>query len=375
MKLLQADLSASYPMARAGGHRTVHSLLKHLASDPGTECLALVARRGLGATLTTYDPRLADFDALGVRGVVVGRDRWVFDCGYPIWAVDRVEDVFAEAIDTFQPDVVWSNSFLSLPILLRARRLGLAAVWYIHDGRTDAVHLREAIGAGVAMAAVSRFLADKVRQQSGCECETIYPLINEDDYVVERDEGGYVTLINPRPVKGFDTFLELVPLLPEVEFLVVESWPLGDGLAEVRGRLDQMGNCAIPSATAGRACDLPADPVAAGPLGRGGSAVRVVREAQLSGIPVLGSRRGGIPEMLGDPAVVIDDYENPHAWAGTIRAVLGDQSRYTALSDLAARSARREELTTGQIVRRFAELCRRAAGAARAAEAACSKRK
>src|SRR3954454_15297910 len=162
MRLLQLDLSSSYPLARAGGHRTGHSLLRHLARDGEMDCLALIARRGIGSQLPEYDPKLADFETLEIRGVAVGPDRWTFDCGYPIWAVDRVEDVVPEAMNEFRPDVVWSNSFISLPLLRRARAVGLPAVGYIHDGRAGEEDLRAAEGLGIEQVAASRTLAEHV---------------------------------------------------------------------------------------------------------------------------------------------------------------------------------------------------------------------
>ena len=45
---------------------------------------------------------------------------------------------------------------------------------------------------------------------------------------------------------------------------------------------------------------------------------RVIREAQLNRIPVLGSARGGVPEMVGDGGLIIADYEDAGAWAAAI---------------------------------------------------------
>jgi len=371
LRLLQMDLSSSYPLARAGGHRTVHSLLRHLSLDPDVECMALVARRGLGSQLPEYDPKLADFETLGIRGLSVGLDRWIFDCGYPVWAVDRVEDVAAEAIAAFRPDVVWSNSFLSLPLARRARELGLAAVWYIHDRRAAAEDLRLAADLGIERIAASRSLADHVRRVSGGDTEPIYPLITEDDYIVRRDGDGdsngdrYVTLINPRPVKGYDVFLGIAPLLPDIRFLVVEAWPLGPGLGEVEERLAGLGNVRFLRQQADartiyrqtRLLLVPSIVEEGGP--------RVIREAQLNGIPVLGSPRGGVPEMVGDGGAIIDDYENPAAWARAIRAALEEPARFEEMSREAARNARREDLMTDQILRQFKDACRRAIRKAR----------
>ena len=53
---------------------------------------------------------------------------------------------------------------------------------------------------------------------------------------------------------------------------------------------------------------------------------RVVREAQLSGIPVLGSPRGNVPDMLGEGGDVIEDYKNPRG-VGRGHSIAAGESR------------------------------------------------
>jgi glycosyltransferase involved in cell wall biosynthesis len=354
MRLLQCDLASSYPLARAGGHRTVHSLLLHLSHEAGIDCMSLYPRRGLGSVFSQYDPKLTDFQALGIRGVDVAPDRWSFDCGYPVWSVDRVEDYFGRCLDEFRPDVVWSNSFLSLPVLETARKRGLAAIWYVHDCRPEAKDLRKAAKLGIGVLAVSNFIRDRIARVSGHRCDVVYPLVTESDYIVERASPDCVTFINPRPVKGYDIFLSLVPLLPEVRFLVLEAWPLGPELAEVEARLDAFPNVefvrqlADPREVYARTRLLLVPSV----VEEGGP--RVIREAQLNGIPVLGSPRGGVPEMIGDAGRIVAEYEVPAAWARAIRELLGDRDHYQHISRAALLNAHRDELTTSGILRRFA---------------------
>ena len=89
----------------------------------------------------------------------------------------------------FRPDVVWSNSFRAPPLLKWARARGLAALWYIHDCRPEAGDLRGAAADGVELIAASRFLSDRVGSLAGGACEAVYPLISEEDYLVEAGGG------------------------------------------------------------------------------------------------------------------------------------------------------------------------------------------
>jgi glycosyltransferase involved in cell wall biosynthesis len=325
--------------------------------------MSLFPRRGLGSQLPEYDPKLEDFESLGIRGLQLGTGRWTFDCGYPVWAVDRVEDALPECLESFQPQVVWCNCFPSLPLLLKARDCGLGALWYVHDCRPEAEDLRRASEAGIALLAVSEFISQRIRRFTGGPCEVVYPLIRESDYITSRDSPEYITLINPRPVKGYQTFLAVAAKLPEKQFLVVEAWPLGEGRPAVERELAELGNVKFVRQLADtraiyrqtRLLLVPSVVEEGGP--------RVIREAQLNGIPVVGSNRGGVPEMIGDGGVVISEYENPSAWAEAILEVLGDAERYARWSEASRRNAGREELQSATIVRQFFQACCRAAQA------------
>lgn len=359
MRLLQCDLASSYPLGRAGGHRTVHSLLLHLSRDPSVECMTLFPRRGLGSVLPEYDPKLADFEALGIKGFHIAPGRWTFDCGYPAWAVDRVEDVLDQCMEAFRPDVIWSNSLLSLPILQDARGRGLPALWYVHDCRCKPDDLREAAKSGVHIVACSNFIRDRLCQVSGIECDVVHPLITEGDYQVERASPRFVTLINPRPVKGYEIFLRLAPLLPDVPFLVVEAWPLGSERDKVATQLAEMGNVEFVRQRPDMLEIYAKTRILLVPSVVEEGAPRVIREAQLNRIPVLGSPRGGVPEMVGHGGIIIDNYQDPRSWAAAIRMLLDDSNAYRSLSDLAFENAHRNDLMTRTIVDRFKAALRR----------------
>jgi len=359
MKVLYLDSYSSYPLARAGGHRSGHCLLHRMAQHPGVECMALMPKRGRGAQYPSYDPKVSDFEPLGIRQLRIEGERWIFDCGYPIWAVDDVDPVVPEVFADYQPDLVYCQSPEVMPFLEQARERGSAAIWYLRDTRPSAENLRTADDLGVQLVALSGFARDRARHLAGVEAEVVHSLVEEEHYRVDPDPDGFITLINPIYDKGFDIFLEFVPLLPEHRFLAVEAWPLGPELEEVRRRIEAFPNLRFLPQQADvrdvyrrtRLLVVPSVIEEGGP--------RVVREAQLSGIPVIGSPRGAVREHLGDGGLIVEDFENPRAWADAIRKVLGDPESHRRFSEAARRNAGREEFTTDFIVRRFLEICRR----------------
>jgi phosphatidylinositol alpha-1,6-mannosyltransferase len=54
-------------------------------------------------------------------------------------------------------------------------------------------------------------------------------------------------------------------------------------------------------------------------------------EAQLVGLPVIGSNIGGIPEAVGDAGILVQDPTNPEEIASSIRQILTDKDLYTNL--------------------------------------------
>ncbi|HEY5378446.1 MAG TPA: glycosyltransferase, partial [Pseudolabrys sp.] len=83
---------------------------------------------------------------------------------------------------------------------------------------------------------------------------------------------------------------------------------------------------------------------------------RVASEAQINGIPVLASNRGGLPEAVG-PGGVCLDYDAPiELWASHLQAMWNDEAYYAALSEKALAHAARIEFQPETIVSRFVDL-------------------
>src|SRR5271156_3811764 len=71
---------------------------------------------------------------------------------------------------------------------------------------------------------------------------------------------------------------------------------------------------------------------------------RVVTEAQISGIPVVASTRGGLPEAVG-PGGILLDLDSPISdWAAAVRKLWQDQRHYRELSAAAVAHAQRREM-------------------------------
>ena len=190
----------------------------------------------------------------------------------------------------------------------------------------------------------SHFTAAKYRNAFGVDPCLIPPFINAELYKTATSRQN-VTFINPHRKKGLHIALGLAHFCPEIPFTFVESWPLSPDEMNIL----KAGLRTAPNVTFLRAQDdmraiysrcriLLAPSIWEEAFGR------VASEAQLNGIPVLASNRGGLPEAVGPGGIVLDPAAPIADWAAVLRKLWNDRTYYARLSEAALAHAQRDEL-------------------------------
>jgi glycosyltransferase involved in cell wall biosynthesis/uncharacterized cupin superfamily protein len=181
----------------------------------------------------------------------------------------------------------------------------------------------------------SDFTAEAVSESIGRRPLVLPPIVDAQRYRTETT-AEFATFINPVRAKGLDLMLQIVGRCVDIPFLFVEAWPLSSiERAQLRTLVANLPNVILEPprldmrTVYGRTRVLLAPSVWKEGWGR------VVSEAQLSGIPVIASRIGGLPEAVGKGGLLMDPEAPVGKWAETLRNLWDDTKAWGLYSDLA----------------------------------------
>ncbi|MHB1187335.1 glycosyltransferase [Thiobacillus sp.] len=355
MRILYASERPPYPFFLGGAARAAHMLLVRMATMPDVACAAVGSRDY--AVSPWRCPDTGDHTTLGIRSVDPAHD--VIDCGYPVRLLPEFYRSLAVEIERTRPDIVWSQLEGSLQVLQTAHRLGVTGLCYVHDAEFDPSELRAIAALDCHLIASSGFLADKVYRATGHRAGVVYPPA-ELYFDTTGDPDGVVTMINPHPVKGLDTALEIAHRLPSINFLLQESWKLNSyEMASLESRLAELPNVRFAHRVSDMRSVYRQTRLLIAPSRWEEGFGMVALEAQSCGIPVIASRRGGLPEAVGDGGLLIDDYLNVDAWVQAIDSALNDAAHYRTLAERARRHAASDTFAPDALARRLYTITQR----------------
>ena len=302
-----------------------------------------------------------------VRMKLAGRKAAEDDvAGYPVLRAWFPAEQVAHAVQRFRPDVGVVQCHGSVPLARALEAEGVPVVIYLRNVEFaelggDPGHL------DARFIANSNFTARRYEEAFGIRSTVIPPTIDPAKYRTETT-GRYVTFVNVYPEKGFERAVEIARLCPDIPFLFTEGWKL-DG--EHRGRVERilrpLGNVAFRGRTNDMRSVYAQTRVLLAPSRWEEAWGRVASEAHCSGIPVLGSTRGGLPEAIGPGGVALP-YDAPvEDWAAALRAMWDDPEHHAGLSKAARLHAARPALDPARQFAAFMDVLEGAAAAVRAA--------
>ncbi|PTE10614.1 glycosyltransferase [Mesorhizobium helmanticense] len=351
MKILFAGGNGYTPQFSGGVQSSTHHLAEQLL-EHGHEAAVLAALFGQGV-----------FGLRARAKMKLLRQRAVIDSypGYPVVRAWFPWEAARFAVEKLKPDVAVVQCHKSVPIGRALQAEGVPLVVYLRNVEFHELggDLRELHSAHYI--ANSEFTARTYKERFDIDSTVIPPTINPAFYSTPTT-GEFVTLINPYEEKGFELAVRIAEACSEIPFLFVESWKLDD---DHRARIEQtiapLGNVTLESRTSDMKTVYGRTKILLAPSKWEEAWGRVASEAHCSGIPVVGSRRGGLPEAIGSGGMVLD-YDAPLAdWVAAIRLLWNDSREYERLSAAARTFSERPALNPERQFATFFSLLDKAA--------------
>ncbi len=347
LRILLATAHPHIPQIAGGAQSSTHELARELAAR-GHETAVLSGLTGAGKT--------------GLRGRILlkltGRKAVRDDeLGYPTWRGWHAWEAAGELNSAFHPDVALVQSGQPVKMAAAFEAVGVPAAVYLRNVEEDDIGGDPRTLKAARFIANSRFTSDWYRQRFGIESAVIHPLIQAENYKTDTARS-HVVFINPHPDKGLDVAAAVAKACPEIPFLFIETWTMDAGeRAALNAVIAPLRNVTLVPRTRDMRTVYSKARLVLAPSRWEEAFGRIAAEAHVSGIPVVASDRGGLPEAVGEGGVLVNADAPMQAWIDAVRRVWSDETVYADLSAKALAHAARPALDrVQQIAALVAEL-------------------
>lgn len=273
--------------------------------------------------------------------------------GYPVFRGWQPIRGVEEMRRVFDPSVAIVQGPAAVPLSRAFLDADIPAVLFVRDVKFELLEGRIEEHPKLLVMANSRFTARRVREEFGVEASVVAPLVRPEPYRTRRS-GDTVLFVNPHPLKGVEIAFSLAEKRPDVPFLFLEGWKQDPE----RRRAYVERAAKLPNVTWHEPVSDMREMYSRARLVLAPSRWeeawgRVATEAQLSGIPVLASRRGGLPESVGPGGILVDHDAPIGEWVAALAKLWDDPAAYERYSRAAMIYSRRPEIQPDYLVTRF----------------------
>ena len=334
------------PQAVAGSQRTTDEFCNGLLSD-GLQCAVLAS--------------VAPYGYLGRRTRVLAKvfgwshlppDRSV---GYPVYRRWSPMQAIPEIKARFKPSVavVMAGRPGALVDALLAH--SIPTIWYILDVEPGSLNWQPSTRRGLSILACSQFVAERAKREMGVTATILPPIVDAQRYRVDTSRRS-VIFVNPVSEKGVEIAISLAENRPDIPFEFFESWKIVGRNQRHRARARRCPNITWHKPTADIRQIYQRGKILLAPSQWEEAWGRVVSEAQASGIPVIASRRGGLPEAVGAGGILVEAVSDISVWLNALSRLWDDASLYSEYRAAAYAHSARPELKGQSVLSRFKDI-------------------
>ncbi len=282
--------------------------------------------------------------------------------GYAVLRSWRPSEALGAAMAWFRPDVVVVQSW-RFDMVADALNSGVAAMLYSHNTNSEILNVNNNLLPACALVACSTYCADFHSRAVGAKFNVLQPLINPHRYLCDGPRN-HVVQVGLSSRKGAAVTLAVARQRPDIPFLIVQNWEglrrRPDGEDDLRRQAATLTNVRIISPERdvrklyrrARLLLVPSQDLE--------TWGRVVNEVQVSGIPVVASNQGGLPESVGNGGIVLDSQASTEAWVLAVARLWDEPDWYMEMAQRARTRAAEEDIRPDVLLDRFLALLRTA---------------
>jgi glycosyltransferase involved in cell wall biosynthesis len=276
------------------------------------------------------------------------------DCGYSVYRARRFSDAANRSIAEFQPDAVVCHE----PGYWHFDRLedlsAIAILLYQHSRHDGMTTIPAPIRQRAAYISNSAQTAAFLKNNHDINSVIIPPVFGIDRFLGLEPHGKNVLFVGMQLRKGADIAIDIARAKPEVDFVFVESWTQNPKeTAELRHSVVSLPNVRLLPNQPDLGIVFRTTRLLLMPSRSHEGWGRTATEAQLCGIPVLGSSRGQLESTIGPGGLALDPDEGISLWLRAFDSIWNDEAYYRVLSRRAKDHAARLIQNKDEVVERF----------------------
>jgi glycosyltransferase involved in cell wall biosynthesis len=330
MRVLLVSGRPHFPQALGGVARSTHDL-----------ALALQERGHRVSVLCGLAPGGAADIPLRAMQKLFSADRVP---GYPVFRRWNVLESLDAVLESFSPDIAIVQIGNAVRLARKIEARGIPVFYYLHNVDFEELGGDPRTLLHARFIANSEFTARRYRGGFGIDAMIIPPLVHAASYIAPRNPAN-VTFVNPYPEKGRDIALEVVRACPQIPFTFIESWPLSsETISYLRNQAGALPNLTLRRRTRDMKSVYSKAKLILAPSLCEEAWGRSATEAHFSGIPVVASNKGGLPESVGPGGVLIDPDGPVEAWIEAVTRLWSDEIYYREMSRAAMVYSRRPDI-------------------------------